>query len=301
MKRTFEETISLLIGAIIISIGIVLITFSARAEDTPASEKKDDSDMKQTGAKQGDATIQREDSPPDVQVIVGHAEETERYFDKENGIIKRMSTLDAEMHRYSSAEDTRQILERVDITSTTILTGNAEMHRYSLAEEYVGFLKADKMIFIIDKARDERLLTIAMGNVEFFRDNIYITSDYAHQDHKKNRITFESEDKDTFESEDKDKGKVKITDVRISVNKLRNQIKTTGNPDKFRDEVKATRDVDKVYTQARTLSLFLLKQIADDQKNEILDAVWTSVFIYDLGTGNQIAKDGVKFYFTHLP
>ena len=34
------------------------------------------------------------------------------------------------------------------------------MHRYSLAGEYIGFLKADKIIFIDDKVLGNRLLTI---------------------------------------------------------------------------------------------------------------------------------------------
>lgn len=55
-----------------------------------------------------------------------------------------------------------------------------------------------------------------------------------------------------------------------------------------------------VYAQTSKLSLILLEQITKDQDKEILDTVWTSIFVYDLLTGNQIAKGGVKFYFSQL-
>lgn len=294
MKRTFEETISPLIGAVIISIGIVLITFSARAEDAPASEKKDDSDMKQTRAKQEDPTIQTKGSPLDGEVLVGGAEGTTRKTYEGNSIITTILTEHIELTEHiktnpdSLIKNAIQDLEPVDGTVATILTGGAEVHRYLLTGEYIGFIKADKIIFIDDKVLGNRLLAIAAGDVKFLRDNIYITSGFAHQDYMKARTTFESKDN------------VKITDVRISIDKLRDKLNIIRNRDKVRPEVKITRDVDKVYAQASKLSLRLSEQIEKDQDNEVLDTVWTSVFIYDRVTGNQIARGGVKFSLYQL-
>ena len=109
----------------------------------------------------------------------------------------------------------------VNRISTTILIENAALHRYSLAGEYIGFLKANKIIYIVNTATGEILVTLAVGNVKFLRYNIYITSHCALQDIKDGLITFkfggEDKDKGKDTDKDKDKGKVKIIDVRDSV------------------------------------------------------------------------------------
>ena len=50
--------------------------FCASGRRTCIQKQKDDSDMKQTGAKQGDPTIQMKGNPPDGDVIIGSAKET---------------------------------------------------------------------------------------------------------------------------------------------------------------------------------------------------------------------------------
>ena len=262
MKRTFEETVSLLIGAIIVSIGILglvicLITLPVQAADTPTPETKiDDSNTKQTGTKQGDLTPRVEDSPPDnsspvnpadipptEEVIIGGAEETIRHLDPP--------------------------------MVTIILTGNAKMHRCTQAGQYIGFLMADKIIFKENRETGKRTHTIAKGNVRFLRQNIYITSEFARQNHQKNRITFKND--------------VKITDVQISIDQVIDQLKVPRDLNEF------PRDLNEVYTVVNAISLFLLGTI---QKNENIggqDKVSTSVFVYNLVTGKRIAKGGVRF------
>ena len=272
MKHRFKETVSLLIGTILVSIGILWIvaclTLPAQAEDTPTE-------------KQENPAIQVSDQ----EIIVGYAKEVRRFNNEDHSVIKNLIE-DANLYWEKSGKCTKikkiikDLCKAYDIF-TTLLIGDAQIHRCLLSRGYVGFLTADKIIFIDNKANGDRLLTIAMGNVKFLRGSVYITGDYAHQVHKEELITFKKGVKIA------DKNDVKITGVQTSIEKFQ---------DNHRDATITIKDdLDKLYPQIRYLWSALSKQIAEDTDKEDQNTVWTSVFVYDLKTDNEIAEGGVKF------
>ena len=304
MKYTFEENTSLFIRAIIINIMslcffINLITYSARAEDTPTPDKKiEDSDVKNQPkeiiagyaqkvirflGEEGDigaAEMQKVISALGKKDDIGAAEMQKmiRFLGEENDMVTKIRIGDKEVNLSEPTKKNHLV--------TTMLIGEADMHRcLSVGEHsaYMGFLQADKIVFIDNNLLRERLHTIAIGNVTFLRSNIYITSDCAHRDDAKKRITFEDN--------------VKITNVETSIDKLVEVIDNFKIKEDDKDEMS-------LYRRCKALSLALLKQIADDEKNEEdQDTVWSSTFIYesDPKKDKRIAEGGVEFKIYHTP
>ena len=311
MKRKFERPSFQLMCVPHVSIGILwiviyLITLPVRAESTPAPERKvDDNDVKQTGEKQGGTTSQVEKSGSDnssgvsadiypieeKEIVVGYAKNTTRSFyeedntvQKEDGIVQKLLK-DVQI---GCCGKTKGIIERTlkdkKRIATIVLSGDAEMHSCFLVAGYVGFLKADKIIFIY--ANGERQLTVAMGNVKFLSTDTYITADCACQEYENNRVTFE-----TFEDKVKiaDKDKVKIRHVQTSINKIGKQL------DKVNNQVKTAWDLNEAYDLFREVSEKLLENITKDEDIEDQDTILSSIFVYDRETGAQKAEGGVRF------
>ncbi len=86
------------------------------------------------------------------------------------------------------SKDVRRHFSEDGIIRTTVLIGDARMDRWTQAGEYTGYLKGDRIIF--KEEGGKRTFTTARGNVEFCRNNIRITSDFARQNHRTGVIVF---------------------------------------------------------------------------------------------------------------
>ena len=73
-------------------------------------------------------------------------------------------------YRYLNMDGTRRVV---------ILQGKAEAIRYDDEAKKIGHLNADLIIFLYDIKENKRIVTIANGNVNFNKYNIYITSERA--------------------------------------------------------------------------------------------------------------------------
>ena len=248
------------------------------------------------GEKQGDPTpivVDKEDEKPPYEIIVGYSKEMRRFVDKEDKTVTPMLIEALDKHKCSYAKEGRKVLDKKDNIVTTILIGDADLHRhlpvdniFGIVGSYMGFLKADKIMFVDDNLSGERLLTIAVGNVNFLRGNIYITSHCAYQNHMdgqnrtKHLITFE--------------GDVRIANVTSSVNKVRHKLFEDGYNIDFE-----SKDVSKVYDAFKELSLKFLCQFEKDKESH--EVVLSSIFHYDSMTGKRIVEGGVSFKIYHNP
>ena len=91
----------------------------------------------------------------------------EMQYQIEQEIIEGQSE---DSYSYVNTDGTRRVI---------ILQGRAKTIRYDGEGKKIGHLNADLIIFLDDTKEDERIVTIANGNVDFNRYNIYITSERA--------------------------------------------------------------------------------------------------------------------------
>lgn len=142
---------------------ICLVAFSAVADETPDTEKKDDEVVQQNekkstapakpvenknGKKNADAPSSKSDAAetePTKEVITGTADKMERY----------------------------------EKTGITILIGNAKTVRKTVQGIEIGFLNADEITLKADPETGETKEIIAVGNVEIRDLEIFATCDHA--------------------------------------------------------------------------------------------------------------------------
>ena len=71
-------------------------------------------------------------------------------------------------YRYANMKGTRRVI---------ILQGKAKTTRYDHKAKKIGHLNADLIIFLYDMKENKRVMTVANGNVDFNKYNIYIKSE----------------------------------------------------------------------------------------------------------------------------